>query len=306
MTLAPARDERHTRHVAEHVVGAEGGVDSPHPARRRVWPWPAAATAVVVVVAGIAFVARDLQDMGRPLPAFESLAEDPDPTLTGTVAYYEGTTGCVRVVDASGSASRDAYCLDPVPPSDGPVTGPHLAWRDDGRLEVSAFSWPPEEEMTGAWQRLIDVRTGDVEDVPPEQVPDSPAPSPIPAIAVGPNDEQLVAEVRDNRLVIEVTDDGATRTLLRSAPGPSHSYSVGNGQQPVWSPNGEYVVLSDGRLLLTTVGEPSTTRILVEYGGEEGTDPDVGVEDGFGCCWASDSIRRFAVTDEVLVPTDPA
>jgi hypothetical protein len=289
----------------EYGDGADASRESSGPTRHRKWPW-LAATAAIVVVALVAYVARDLQNINRPLPEFASLAENPDPTLTGTVAYYESTTVCVRVVDASGGASRDAYCLDPIPSSDGPVTGPHLAWREDGRLEVTAFSWPPEEEMTGAWQRLIDVRTGEVEDVPLEEVPGSPTPSPIPAVAVGPDGEELVAEVRDDRLVIEVTDNGTMRTLLESEPGPSHSYSVGNGQQPMWSPNGEYVVLSDGRLLLTTVGDPSTTRILVEYGGEEGVDPEVGVEDGFGCCWASDSIRRFAVTDQVLVPSDGA
>lgn len=265
------------------------------------WKWLVLVTALAVIAVLAMLVIQGIQATGRPLPSFASLAVEPDPSLKGTIAYYEGTTACVRVIDASGASSRDAYCLDPPPDDIGPVTGPQLAWRDDGRLEITAFSWPPEEEMTGAWQRLVDLESGTVEEVPAEEVPDSPTPSPIPAVSVGPSGEKLVAEVRGDRLVIELTDGGETRTLLESEPGPAHSYFVGNGGQPVWSPDGSYVVLFDSRLLLTTVDDPSTTRILVEYGGEAGVDPEVGVEDGFGCCWASHSIRRFAVTDKVLV-----
>lgn len=250
----------------------------------------AVAVAVVAVVLAVAVVGS-IRATRRPLPSFASLVEAPDPGLQGTIAYYDGTTGCVRVVDASGAAGKDAYCFDP-PPGDSPVTGPQLAWRDDGRLEVTAFSWPPGQDMTGAWQRLVEVDTGAVEEVPRDRIPRRPEPSPIPAVA--PDGDELLAEVRDDRLVIELTEDGETRTLLESEQGPSSSYDVGAGGQPVWSPDGTYVVLYDGRLLLTTVGEDSTTRILVDYPGE----------DGFGCCWSSDEIRRFAVTDRALLPTE--
>jgi hypothetical protein len=176
------------------------GEPTPETPRRR-WPWVLAAGVVVVGAVFAVAVVRDFQATRRPLPAFASLAESPDPTLQGTIAYYDGTTGCVRIIDASGATSRDAHCFAP-PPGDGPVTGPHLAWRDDGRLEVTAFSWPPEEEMTGAWQLLVDVDTGEVEEVPQDRIPDRPDPSPIPA--VGPDGDELLAEVRDDRLVVEL------------------------------------------------------------------------------------------------------
>jgi hypothetical protein len=267
-------------------------MDEPTPQprqQRRKWPFLLAAGVAVVAVMLAAVVVRGIQATRRPLPSFASLVESPDPSLQGTIAYYDGTTSCVRIIDASGSASKDAHCFDP-PPGNGPVTGPHLAWRDDGRLEITAFSWPPEQEMTGAWQRLVDVDTGVVEAVPQAQVPQRPEPSPIPAVA--PDGDELLAEVRDDRLVIELTENGETRSLLESDQGPSSSYFVGSGGQPVWSPDGQYVVLFDGRLLLTTVGDNSTTRILVDYPGEN----------GFGCCWSSDEIRRFAVTDQTHLP----
>jgi hypothetical protein len=89
-------------------------------------------------------------------------------------------------------------------------------------------------------------------------------------------------------LVIELAADGGTRTLLSS-----EKYSTDFGLTPsnelLWSPNGQYLVFSDGRLLLTTTEDPSITRIVVETPG------------AFGCCYASLGIRSYAVTDATLV-----
>ncbi|MFM8303168.1 MAG: hypothetical protein ACKOA9_02530, partial [Actinomycetota bacterium] len=112
----------------------------------------------------------------RPLPEFPSLAERPDPALGGTVAYYAADTRCIRIVAAAGAPSRDAWCLPEEGPAEwvevGKPVGPQLVWLPDGRLEVTMFRMTPQKSARSApplgrgWQKLVDVRTGAVEDVP--------------------------------------------------------------------------------------------------------------------------------------------
>lgn len=239
---------------------------------------------VVAVLAGLGY--RAYQDWVREAPGYPSLADSPDADLVGTIAYYDADTRCVRLVDASGGRSADLYCLEGSPEGTGRINGPQLVWRSDGRLEITAFDWPPGEDPTGAWQVLIDPTTGDVEEVPDEDLPQAlPAP---PEAALGPDGRAATLTLRDNRLVIDVAADGENRTLFSS-----EQYSTDFGLSPsnelLWSPNGQYLVFSDGRLLLTTTEDPSITRILVEAPG------------AFGCCYSSLGVRSYAVTDATLV-----
>ena len=63
----------------------------------------------------------------------------------------------MRVVAASGAASQDVLCVTDA----GYDTGPQLAFLPDGRLEVTMFSWPTDQPLVVAWQKIVDVRTGD-------------------------------------------------------------------------------------------------------------------------------------------------
>ncbi|MDH4112329.1 MAG: hypothetical protein OEV60_06530 [Actinomycetota bacterium] len=252
--------------------------------RPGVWVAGAAVLVVFVVLAGLGYQAY--RDWARGAPGYPSLADSPDADLVGTIAYYDAATQCVRLMDASAGRSADVYCLDGTPEGTGRINGPQLAWRPDGRLEVTAFDWPQGEEPTSAWQVLVDATTGDVEEVPDGDLPEAP-PVP-PAAAIGPDGQQATLTLRDNRLVIELIANGESRTLLTS-----EKYSTDFGLTPsnelLWSPDGQYLVFSDGRLLLTTTEESSTTRIVVESPGS------------FGCCYASLGVRSYAVTDATLV-----
>ena len=55
----------------------------------------------------------------------------------------------------------------------GKEQGPQLVWRDDGRLEITMFRMtdPPGPSFEPGWQKVVDVRTGEVEDVPAADVP---------------------------------------------------------------------------------------------------------------------------------------
>ena len=146
------------------------------------------------------------------------------------------------------------------------------------------FTWPQGGEPTGKWQRLVDVASGDVEQVPTADVPKRPPRSPVEA--VGPNGEKVTATSKGGRITVKLTTDAGTRTLL-SVQGPEGSYQVSPGGGPVWSPDGKWIVLDDGRLLLITTDDPAKTRVLVSEVGGVGS-------------YRSFPVRLFAVTDKTL------
>ena len=121
------------------------------PPRRRHWIRIAVGVVVSLfalfwVVVGLSMVIYHSQE-SRPIPSFPSLADHPDPSLSGTVAYYDSQSGCIHIVAAAGQPSKQVWCL----PKEGPSTwlkvgkpaGPQLVWRKDGRLEVTMFRWTP-------------------------------------------------------------------------------------------------------------------------------------------------------------------
>lgn len=82
----------------------------------------------------------------------------------------------MRIVAAARSPSKEVLCLPPLDPKDGKALGkpigPQLVWFGDGRLEVTMFRMtdPPGPNVRPGWQKIIDVRTGAVTDVPATQV----------------------------------------------------------------------------------------------------------------------------------------
>ena len=109
----------HTRAI-EVVMGTgppqlekEPPIERPPRRRHRV----RVAVAVVVsavalfwVVVGLGMVIYHWQE-SRPIPSFASLADHPDRSLSGTVAYYDSQSGCIRIVAAAGQPSQQVWCL---------------------------------------------------------------------------------------------------------------------------------------------------------------------------------------------------
>jgi hypothetical protein len=230
---------------------------------------------VVVVLGSLLAIGIFHAVEGRPVPSFPSLAADPDPSLHGTVAYYDQATRCVRIVAAAGSPSKDVLCLPPWTPdperlkTEGKEIGPQLAWRTDGRLEVTMMFMPVTEEKRGAppvpgWQKLVDVATGAVEDVPAADVPSSA--SAVGGPVVNGDGERLAwtSNEQTGRVKVTVTGADGTRTLL-SAHGPGeYGYRLST---VAWAPDGRWIVADDGRILVITPTDPPRTRVLVDGGG---------------------------------------
>jgi hypothetical protein len=228
----------------------------PHSDRRRTRRRGAivAVLAVVglIVVAGGFFVGRSLWWSLRPTPEFPSLVSDPDESLVGTVAFIRPfpEDDCVWIVAAAGGEPEEVACID--------GGAGDLEWLPDGRLQSTRYKGGEGTSDTGNW--IIDVATGETEEVPVDDIPPRTEP---PTTVVGPAGERITTVSERGRLTMTMSADGDTRTLL-SVVAPD-TYTFG---QPVWSPDGEWFVVKDDldRLLLVTTADDSTTRVLVESG----------------------------------------
>jgi hypothetical protein len=257
--------------------------------------WPAvvgiivAASVLVTVVVGV-LAARDA---GREVPSFASLAEQPDTSLHGTIAYVDVRTRCIHLVAAAGRPDRRLWCLPPMDVDKavalGKEQGPQLVWLPDGRLEVTMFRMtdPPGPGFRAGWQKIIDARTGAVEDVRDADAPAAPDLGTHPTTRPDGARITTSSDRETGKVEIMFTDaEGVRRTLL-SARGPGgYAYGLSSA---FWSPDGRWVVADDGRILVVTVDDPSITRVLVtatEGGPFGGDDP---------------RLARFAVTaDDIL------
>lgn len=241
--------------------------------------WVIGIVAAVVVLVGVGFVVTVVWlESERGVPSFPSLVDDPDASLQGTVAYTDGDTGCVRIIAASGADSKDVYCpeqwsVDEAAKLGKPV-GPQLVWLEDGRLEVTWFRMtdPPGPDLRPGWQVVVDVTTGEVEELPRDDAPSEANLDTRPLMS--PDGVQIgyITDSRTGRVEVSITQpDGTSKTLL-SAQGPE-KYTYGlNGV--FWSPDYEWLVVDDGRILVITFGEPGMVRVLVENPGGWGHGED--------------------------------
>lgn len=225
-----------------------------------------AAVALVVALGG-----RLFHDGGhRAVPAFPSLAANPDPSLHGTVAYFAADSSCIRLVAAAGQPSRELWCLPKESTSTwvklGKPVGPQLVWRPDGRLEVTMFRMLGKGSKTApalgpGWQKLIDVRTGAVESVPAAQLPSVPDTTSQPTTSPTGQTVAYTFDQSSGRVRVTLSDSTGTRTLL-SVHGPGeYTYRFG----PVfWAPNWTWIAAAEeSRILVITPGAQPETRVLV-------------------------------------------
>ena len=208
---------------------------------RRVPLFVGVALVAVVAVGLFGFWAfRD----ANATPEFASLSDAPDTSLVGTVAYLDWEMdACLRVVPAAGGPIRTVTCLAGV--NGG---GSELGWLDDGHVTVTVY---------GESQKIIDVTSGAVENVPVAQVPQ-----------VAPNRQPMNVS-RDGRRLTSINDggrvqiideqNGTTRVLLDVKGGSTYEIDT-----PQWSPDETFVLTTDSaaRLLVTTLGDTPQTRVL--------------------------------------------
>ena len=247
----------------------------------------AAALGAAVMVVAVLVAVQLFQAASWQQPEFPSLAAKPDPSLHGTVAYFSDSTNCVRVVAAAGRPSKEVYCL---PEQDvsvaeklGKEQGPQLVWRKDGRLEITMFRMtdPPGPSFNPGWQRIVDVRTGEVEDVPAADVPSQANRSTHPMVNARGQELELTSV--DGDVELRLVDEAGSRTLLSVNGNPEAGYHM---PAAFWAPDGRWIAADDGRILVIVPSDPPVIRVLTD----ESTQ---GRFDG--------ELSRFAVTGEDLL-----
>ena len=261
------------------------------PRSRRWLPWAiGGAVLVLVLVAagiGVALFSSPL----RPNPEFASLADAPDPSLSGTVAYFDDESLCVRVVAAAGQPNREAYCLEDQTPSlaqkEGKDVGVDIAWLPDDRLQLTLYRMAAQEGppvFTPAWRRIVDIRTGEVDEVDPTEFAGE-----VPArtcVTTSPTGERIVTESDSGQAVVTLVTASGERTLL-DVQGNPETYGIGDA---CWSPDFQWIMTNDTRMLIITTGEPPVTRALT---------PPMTTFYGY------DALSWYAVTDANLLSEPP-
>lgn len=274
---------------------ASGDVVTPP---RRLGPWIVGGlvVAALALAAAVGVVVFEARDASRPIPEFPLLADAPDGSLVGTVAYT-APDGCVTVVAAAGSPSREVLCLTPEEMTKAPgvskVAGPQLRWLDDDRLEVTMFGWEaraeddpgkaPEYEPVS--QKRVDVRTGEVEEVAAADLPSAPADTGGPQTNQAGQRITWTSDPASGRVEVELSDDAGSRTLLDVRGPGKYAYGL---REAYWAPSGDWVVADDGRILVITTGPDPQTRVLVSATSDGASGGSAG--------------PRFAVTDAELLP----
>lgn len=136
-----------------------------------------------------------------------------------------------------------------------------MVWHSDGRLLVTSFDAPVgKNTLIPKWAKLVDTATGATEDVPGSDLGKDARPS------AGPpeNDDgqRLVRTGKNGNVNVELVGPSGSRTVL-SVKDANPDWGIQTG--PTWSPDFEWILMWDGaRLLLTTVDEPASTRVLVD------------------------------------------
>lgn len=250
----------------------------------------------IAVVASAALVLGFLiaGSLTRQVPQFASLAKHPDRSLQGTVAYYADQSRCVRIVAAAGRPAKTVFCLPkmdvPKAVKEGKEIGPQLVWLPGGRLQVTMFRMTPPAKPGAApalhpgWQKIIDVRTGKIEDVPVADVPSQPNRATHPMVS--PRGQRISWTSDNGRVKVMLTGHNESRTLL-SVQGPGE-YTYGLGAA-FWAPNWQWIAADDGRILIITTGHHPVTRVLTAESSQGAFDAQ---------------LARFAVTGaNVLTPS---
>lgn len=249
----------------------------------------AGAAAVVLLVAlGLGIV-----QSSRSMPEFPSLLDQPDPSVHGTVAYHDPASDCIRIVAAGGGPSREVFCIPPLDVADaeakGKPLGPQLVWLDDGLLEVTMFRMtdPPGPGFRPGWQKIVDVRTGAVVDLPDADAPAAANLATRPTVSPTGRELTYTSDAQSGRVTITLTEpDGGRRVLLDTTGPGNYTYGL---DSVFWSPDFEWIAADDGRILVITAGDTPLVRELVNIRGVAfgGDDP---------------RLSGFAVTAEDLLP----
>lgn len=201
-----------------------------------------------------------------PTPTYPLLAEEPDPKLSGMIAYAipEDTdhddgfgSRCVYMIELPEGQANEITCREQI--------GWGMAWTDDGWLVVENFGHDNrfdrkfdsfgvaliEPVEGGAFERVKYERDSDILWSDHRQTR---------------RDGTRVRVEDAGTTVVVVSPDGSTRDLFGSDDAPSN-YRF---NEPQWSPDGKYVLVVDteGRIIVAAASGDPRPRVVAETGHE--------------------------------------
>lgn len=210
-----------------------------------------AGAAVVVVVTILMILVFGLV----PVPSFPSLAEEPDPSVPGTVAFVRSDQEqqCLSIVPAGGGEITDLQCTTEWYGLEA------LAWTPDGALAAAAYAGGAPEVA------VFDTTTG--EEVDRVAVGD---PDPVAAWQRERQERDdgsrlLLSGGVGGEATLRVRDPDGSRRDLIHVEGP-RDYRFTAAQ---WSPDGAWVLVADtrGRLLVVAAeGDPNPRTLVAGRG----------------------------------------
>ena len=175
--------------------------------------------ALVVGIGVVAFVVigiwQSLNDYATPPPSFPSLRDQPDPSLHGTVAYYDMGTQCIEAVSASGATARQLYC----PQERNLGGGIVLEWQAGGQLAMTLYEWPAGGFLP-VWRKSVDASTLEVTDLGLNGVPTSPPELTEPGL--GPDGTRIMEGAglinANNFVITKACKDPALAMIVSTSP----------------------------------------------------------------------------------------
>jgi hypothetical protein len=210
-----------------------------------------------ILAAGMALlVAAVVWGVGvQPIPDYEALAERPDPSIPGRVAFLRsGERPCVWVVPAAGGEPRLLACTDDAAARGGDWLGGPVAWTPEGNVAVQAF---------GAYGNPVLVFDPDTRRLVERIVADAPLlEGGDPAGGPRGDGTRILVNRSGRTATLGLAPVAASpREIARVAGPPGYGFA-----DPRWSPDGEWILVRDTheRLLVVRAREGSAPRILAE------------------------------------------
>ncbi|HET9334584.1 MAG TPA: hypothetical protein VFQ21_13500 [Gemmatimonadota bacterium] len=211
----------------------------------------------MLLAAGVALaVAAVVWGVGvEPIPDYASLAERPDPSIPGRVAFLRsGERPCVWVAAAAGGDPQLLACTDDSETREGNWLGGPVAWTREGNVAVQAFG------PYGNRVLVIDPDTRRVVERIEAEAPLLEHADP----AGGPRADgaRILVNRSGRTATLGLAPVAASpREIARVTGPPGYGFS-----DPRWSPDGEWILVRDTheRLLVVKAREGSLPRVLAE------------------------------------------
>lgn len=189
-----------------------------------------------------------------PLPDYPSLADNPDPSISGTVAYARWDNGdlCVSTVAAGGGEAREVLC-------DRNIAFGEFApgWTADGMLVLQDYG--PASDVF----RIVDPATGEtIERVPFDLEKRAAEPYRTGNSTASADGSTVFTDGDRGNVRLVVRDSAGTDRTILEAEGPKNYWF----EWSTWSPDGAWILVQDseGRIIIIAAEGDPNPRILVE------------------------------------------